>query len=790
MPGLHRATPNEGCPGHLPVQLFYLWPCTSSADTVSCGASHKENVTRPATLQAGVSQRAGPMAGLLAETIDHGLASIMLVLILLFTLVWEDLTDRLEEHVEDNEHYYAMVTKVYRELMILGFISFSVVLSNEFDFWEYHSDLIAFEFAHLLVFGVSLFFVVTTIVASERLEVTNRLYTRIGNLNANVLADNLDRELKTMLEGANKAKPHSHWSPLWMSLKPGASIWEDAEWKVMRLLFLKEFKIGAEFDYGDYVKRKLSSKLSHSLHVHPTTWGLVMVCSLVFYGIRYWVKGDECDCSGDGNRRLMETQMAWRQLGAGASGGGCDCSEQEAAVTVASRRQLGAAAPAPPQCTPTSEGALFDGEWYCSPNVSGVVNITVGNITEMVCILDHYTAPNATVEEPYVNKDALVTLLAPGLVSFMLFFLQAYVLFAIKRALHSVLQTKGCKDFRQLPSFLREMDAWVTMKNMLPSLAMFEGCGDGFVSAAIDKMVLNFYKHGDSIVTEGEMGSSMYFICTGSVDVSSQTGKVLGSLVSGDYFGESSVVLLDQPRSTNIVARTPCSCFELHRASLDQLQLEFPYAVKQMEEIVQAQHAAALQGKWSPEQMSAKSTARHKQNEQKIAEHSVRLKKEQADAQAQAEKESKTLKLPKMNLNRMMSNDVGGMAKGAGHAAKTVGKKVAATATNPTKLAIGLAKIAGLPGTGLLVKDDGHGHGHGHGHGQLDKMEDADHIMTQAKKHFLEEITEITMLFNCFTLGYYCLHCGKFLYYRKGPTVETAVLVGYVFQLCIVCRIT
>jgi len=156
--------------------------------------------------------------------------------------------------------------------------------------------------------------------------------------------------------------------------------------------------------------------------------------------------------------------------------------------------------------------------------------------------------------------------------------------------------------------------------------------------------------------------------------------------------------------------------------------------------------------------MSAKSTARHKQNEQKIAEHSVRLKKEQAEAQAQAEKESKTLKLPKMNLNRMVSN--GGMAKGAGHAAKTVGKKVAATATNPTKLAIGLAKIAGLPGTGLIVKDDGHGHGHGHGHGQLDKMEDADHIMTQAKKHFLEEITEITMLFNCFTLGYYCLHCG------------------------------
>jgi hypothetical protein len=44
--------------------------------------------------------------------------------------VFEELTERLEESVENNEHYAAMVRKVYGELMILGFISFFVVLSN------------------------------------------------------------------------------------------------------------------------------------------------------------------------------------------------------------------------------------------------------------------------------------------------------------------------------------------------------------------------------------------------------------------------------------------------------------------------------------------------------------------------------------------------------------------------------------------------------------------------------------------------------------------------------------
>eukprot|EP01050_Picozoa_sp_SAG11_P047704 SAG11_NODE_25136_length_363_cov_0.950758_2_plen_44_part_01 len=44
-----------------------------------------------------------------------------------------------------------MLSKVYRELMILGFISLAVVLSNEFGiFAHYHDELIHFEFSHLL----------------------------------------------------------------------------------------------------------------------------------------------------------------------------------------------------------------------------------------------------------------------------------------------------------------------------------------------------------------------------------------------------------------------------------------------------------------------------------------------------------------------------------------------------------------------------------------------------------------------------------------------------------------
>ena len=51
------------------------------------------------------------------------LAAFMFVLILLFTLAWEEGTDALEVMLMEQPHFLAMLSKIYRELMILGFIT-------------------------------------------------------------------------------------------------------------------------------------------------------------------------------------------------------------------------------------------------------------------------------------------------------------------------------------------------------------------------------------------------------------------------------------------------------------------------------------------------------------------------------------------------------------------------------------------------------------------------------------------------------------------------------------------
>merc|ERR1711871_873643 len=82
-------------------------------------------------------------------------------------------------------------------------------------------------------------------------------------------------------------------------------------------------------------------------------------------------------------------------------------------------------------------------------------------------------------------------------------------------------------------------------------------------------------------------------------------------------------------------------------------------------------------------------------------------------------------------------------AAAAGKAAMMATFKGAKTAA---KKAI---KATGVPGSG---------HGVEHGHGNPDRMTGADDIMSRHTAHTYEEISEISLLFNCFTLAYWLMH--------------------------------
>ena len=82
-------------------------------------------------------------------------------------------------------------------------------------------------------------------------------------------------------------------------------------------------------------------------------------------------------------------------------------------------------------------------------------------------------------------------------------------------------------------------------------------------------------KSGEAIFREGDTGSVMYIIESGSVDiVRAERGKEpLSTLEAGDFFGEMAV-LEDQPRFATAIARGECRLLQIERAQFDDVLRE------------------------------------------------------------------------------------------------------------------------------------------------------------------------------------------------------------------------
>jgi hypothetical protein len=137
----------------------------------------------------------------------------------------------------------------------------------------------------LIIFLVSMIYVINTLVVIVRLQGTGRNWIRIANTSV--------PHLVTAMGGLENK---TGWGPHWKAdLLPfvGERKFEDAEWKVLRLLFLRQFKLGREFDYSKYTQKKLITQIAQSLNVHPSTWGFVMMFCLCIYFLRVTAGTDE-----------------------------------------------------------------------------------------------------------------------------------------------------------------------------------------------------------------------------------------------------------------------------------------------------------------------------------------------------------------------------------------------------------------------------------------------------------------------------------------------------------------
>ena len=93
------------------------------------------------------------------------------------------------------------------------------------------------------------------------------------------------------------------------------------------------------------------------------------------------------------------------------------------------------------------------------------------------------------------------------------------------------------------------------------------------------------FEKGKTILREGEPGLALLLILEGNVEVRKK-GKLLSTLENGGFFGEMTVID-DKPRSADVVAVAPTTCFGLTSWAFAGLVRTYPeIALAVMKELV------------------------------------------------------------------------------------------------------------------------------------------------------------------------------------------------------------
>jgi glucose-6-phosphate 1-dehydrogenase len=131
----------------------------------------------------------------------------------------------------------------------------------------------------------------------------------------------------------------------------------------------------------------------------------------------------------------------------------------------------------------------------------------------------------------------------------------------------------------------------VITPEVLSRSELFRGGDELFLNAVIMALQPLVASPGETIITKGETGREMYFLCRGEAEVQGDKGMV--TLRDGDVFGEIAL-LLSQPRIATVRAKTLCDMFVLDKAEFARILRENPLFAERVREIAEKRFKVTL----------------------------------------------------------------------------------------------------------------------------------------------------------------------------------------------------
>ncbi|ELU07155.1 hypothetical protein CAPTEDRAFT_63273, partial [Capitella teleta] len=136
----------------------------------------------------------------------------------------------------------------------------------------------------------------------------------------------------------------------------------------------------------------------------------------------------------------------------------------------------------------------------------------------------------------------------------------------------------------ELNECLREEIVNYNCRALVASVPFFTHADPNFVSEIITQLKYEVFQPGDYVIKEGTIGTKMYFIQEGIVDIVTKNGEVATSLSDGSYFGEI-CLLTNAKRVASVRVETYCNLFSLSVEHFNSVLEHYPLMRRTMESV-------------------------------------------------------------------------------------------------------------------------------------------------------------------------------------------------------------
>ena len=235
--------------------------------------------------------------------LDFELATWCMVSLIVFTILFESLLHRMERQLLAHTHYLKILSKVYKELMILGFISFSIlIILQVFSLSTATTETL--EFVHVWFFFIAVLYAIHVLVYMWLARRDKRRYDvathrripdlleqfRVTQIAAQRIQE--DRSLCAAVPRniqwlASASLISSVFSSIYQSKV--TQLYQQMQFHIVRSLFIRTYNLPSDFDFAKYLRRCMSKHITEQLDIKETSW-LMLVLFLFINVIRVEVE--------------------------------------------------------------------------------------------------------------------------------------------------------------------------------------------------------------------------------------------------------------------------------------------------------------------------------------------------------------------------------------------------------------------------------------------------------------------------------------------------------------------